>query len=209
MRVYTTIFCSCSSSSDATDHFSHRIHNFLIQLHYFVHVSKTSSFELFKAFVSMTYGLDLAMILSCFQISWYFLIDKWNFKVSWSPKAISQAIFLYVRTYAYEFSLDAVLHLIVIWYFNLKHISFESVEDLLLQKIAALTETSKQIFRTFELLSSSFLNSPAGRTGWHMCWPGRAGPRGLVLWLRSSLQINDHKTAPANISVNSFPPHLI
>ena len=27
------------------------------------------------------------------------------------------------------------------------------------------------------------------RIGWHMCGPGSAGPRGLILWLRSSLQI--------------------
>ena len=38
-----------------------------------------------------------------------------------------------------------------------------------------------------------------------MCGPGRAGPRGLVLWLRSSLQIITDKTAPANISEDAFP----
>ena len=50
---------------------------------------------------------------------------------------------------------------------------------------------------------ATFLNSPAGargRAGWHMCGPGSAGPRGLILWLRSSLQIIADKTAPANIS---------
>ena len=38
-----------------------------------------------------------------------------------------------------------------------------------------------------------------------MCGPGRAGPRGLVSWLQSSLQIITDKTAPANISEDAFP----
>ena len=61
---------------------------------------------------------------------------------------------------------------------------------------------------------ATFLNSPAGalgRAGWHMCWPGSAGLRGLIVWLRSSLQIIADKITPAIISENEFPHarHLI
>ena len=39
----------------------------------------------------------------------------------------------------------------------------------------------------------------------HICGPARAGPRGLISWLRSSLQIIADKIAPSNISENKFP----
>ena len=38
-----------------------------------------------------------------------------------------------------------------------------------------------------------------------MCGPGRAGPRGLIVWLRSSLQIIADKITPTILSEDELP----
>ena len=78
-------------------------------------------------------------------------------------------------------------------------------------KLSPLNISSCEFSSYFLELSSRRDRGARGRAGWHMCWPGSAGLRGLIVWLRSSLQIIADKITPAIISENEFPHarHLI